>query len=138
MADPSLGSDHSGRLRPNDSLPRRRWMEVLKEPLPRQVGNLLQRAGLFKQMRCAWHNLHSAVYSSISSSADVSRSISSVPSPTSTSWPATKRFRLLNRLLPLPCANNTTPCAPCGNVKSPSSCTLPAGTRTVVIDVERS
>ena len=79
------------------------------------------------------------------SSAGVSRSSSSVPSPACWSTPATYRFRGLWRLLPLPCANSTTPRAGTGRCSWPWSRTprdgistssstlrgvLPAGRRT--------
>src|SRR6218665_67372 len=71
------------------------------------------------------------VQRSASSSSSISRSMSSVPSPTETSEWATKRLRELKRLLPLPWAKRTTPRAPSGRDRSPSSTTpSPTGTRT--------
>src|ERR1039458_3486232 len=64
------------------------------------------------------------------SSSGVSRSKSRLPSPTTCRAPATNMLRGLLRLLPLPCANTTTPRAPAGTVSRPGSGTVPASTIT--------
>src|SRR5205823_1177196 len=73
-----------------------------------------------------------AVRASIASSSGVSRSTSSVASVASLRTRATWRLRGLSRLLPLPCANSTTPRASSGRARLPSSVTPAAGTRTML------
>ena len=64
------------------------------------------------------------VRASTASSLGVSRSKSRVPNPGSHRPAATALLRGLRRLLPLPCANNTSPPAPMGLARSPST-TMP-------------
>ena len=61
------------------------------------------------------------VTSSVSSSSAVSRSTKSVPKPCALIRCATKRFRGLCRLLPLPWAKITSPVVPTGSARSPDS-----------------
>src|SRR5581483_9314826 len=70
------------------------------------------------------------VYSSTSSSPVVRRSNSRVPRPASCSTRATYWLRGLWRLLPLPCANSTTPWPSGGRVNSPSKCARSTGIMT--------
>ena len=77
-------------------------------------------------------NRSSRVRRSTCSSWGVSRSRSKVAQPRSWRMPATRRFRGLWRLLPLPCAKSTTPRVfATGTARSPSSETPAVGTRTV-------
>src|SRR4030088_2316560 len=71
-----------------------------------------------------------AVRRSISSSSGVSRSIKRVARFASLSIRATWRLRGLCLLLPLPCANSTTPRAFSGRLRLPSRVTGTATTRT--------
>jgi hypothetical protein len=70
-------------------------------------------------------------YRSSSSSAAVNKSKSSVATAESCSFCATYLFRRLKRLLPLPCANNTSPMAPSGKINSPSRRTPPEGMKAL-------
>src|SRR4051794_36750329 len=71
-----------------------------------------------------------AVRRSTASSCGVSRSKSRVPMPASRMTCATYWLRGLWRLLPLPCANRTTPGEAGGTINSPSTIAGPDGMRT--------
>jgi hypothetical protein len=70
------------------------------------------------------------VRTSTLSSSGVSRSASKVANPAALSARATWRLRGLKRLLPLPCANSTSPRGASGKLRSASSVASPTGIRS--------
>lgn len=80
---------------------------------------------------------NSPVRASWASSSPVSKSKSSVPVPASWSARATAWLRGLCRLLPLPCANSTTPTARVGTHHSPARVTPPSASCRLRGDVSR-
>jgi len=83
-----------------------------------------------RDARSGMSNRCCAVYRSTASSSIVRRSSRSVANPATCNDWATARLRVLLRLLPLPWAKITIPCAPSGMVRSASSIARPAGMRT--------